>query len=72
MAATGGLWAPGQVAGRGLWDGQEVVSVQGERLRSGSLKEAVTGWAGPVGGARTLSPSSSKAWVRPECLDLST
>lgn len=51
MAARGGLWATGQVAGCGLWDGQEVVSVQGERLRFGSLKEVVTRWAGPVGGA---------------------
>lgn len=72
MAARGGLWATGQVAGCGLWDGQEVVSVQGERLRFGSLKEVVTRWAGPVGRARTLGPSSIKAWVRPECFDLST
>ena len=26
-AARGGLWALGQVAGCGLWDGQEMVTV---------------------------------------------
>ena len=51
MAATGGLWAPGQVAGRGLWDGQEVVSMQASACALGPLRKQSPGerglWAGP-------------------------
>ena len=72
-AAEAGSGARGRWLGAGSgMDRKWWPLVQGERLGFGSLKEEVTRWAGPVGRARALSPSSIKAWVRHECFDLST